>query len=307
VPDRLTGIEVFVRAMAEGGLSAASRSLGISPAMAAKHLDALEARLGVTLVHRTTRRLRLTEAGRRFLDESTRLLEGLAGAEAEASASTVVVEGLLRVAAPVSLGTLNIAPIMPAFSARYPSLTVELGLNDRFVDMMEEGWDVAVRAGQLRDSPLIARKLAPLTAVICASPDYLETFGVPRGIDDLKNHGCLGYTLSTNGGGRIWRFGVQGDIHVAVRGVLYANNGDALVAAAVAGQGLVYGPRFIAAAALADGRLKIVELDVPLIDLGAIYALTHPDRRPAAKTRAWIDYLLEEFPKQRFRLSGATD
>ncbi len=276
----------------------------MSPAMAAKHLDALEARLNVTLVHRTTRKLSLTEAGQRFLDQSTRLLEEIADAEADASASTIVVEGLLRIALPVSLGTLNIAPIMPAFSERYPSLTVELGLNDRFVDLMEEGWDMAVRAGHLRDSPLIVRKLAPVTAVICASPDYLNTHGVPRGVADLKNHACLGYTLSSNGGGKVWRFGLQADIPVPVRGLLYANNGGALVAAAVAGQGLVYGPRFIAAPALREGRLKVVKLDAPLVDLGAIYAVTHPNRRPAAKTRAWIDYLIEEIPKQRFSLSG---
>ncbi|CAN5332936.1 LysR family transcriptional regulator [soil metagenome] len=274
----------------------------MSPAMAAKHMDALEARLAVTLVHRTTRKLSLTEAGRRFLDESTRLLAELADAEAEASASTVAVEGLLRVAAPVSFGVLNIAPIIPAFNDRYPSLTVELGLSDRHVDLMEEGWDVAIRAGRLRDSLLIARKLAPVTAVICASPTYLKAHGVPRKLADLQDHNCLGYTLTATGGGRVWRFGPQGDIDVAVPGVLYADNGDALVAAAIAGQGLVYGPRFIAASALADGRLEIVELDVPLVDLGAVYAVTHPNRRPAAKTRAWIDYLAYEIPKQGHRL-----
>jgi DNA-binding transcriptional LysR family regulator len=302
--DRLTGIEVFVRAMTEGSLSAASRSLEMSPAMATKHLDALEMRLGVTLVHRTTRKLSLTEAGRHFLDESVRLLAQLADAEAEASARTIAVEGLLRVAVPVSFGILNISPILPAFSERYPSVTVELGLSDRFVDLMEEGWDVAVRAGHLKDSLLIARKLAPVTAVICASPDYLKKQGVPKTIADLQSHDCLGYTLSANVGGKVWRFGLEGDIHVPVHGVVYADNGDALVAAAIAGQGLVYGPRFIAAPALAEGRLEIVELNVPLVDLGAIYAVTHPNRRPAAKTRAWIDYLAEEIPKQKFSLSG---
>lgn len=302
--DRLTGIEVFVRAMAEGSLSAAARTLGMSAAMATKHLDALEARLGVTLVHRTTRKLSLTEAGRHFLDDATRLVAELADAEAEASSRTVAVEGVLRVATPVSLGVLHLAPLLPAFCKRHPLLSVELGLNDRRVDLMEEGWDVAIRAGRLQDSPLIARKLTPLTAVICASPDYLKTNGAPRTVADLRHHDCLGYTLSANGGGRVWRFGQEGDIHVPIRGVLLADNGDALVAAAVAGQGIVYGPRFIAADALSDGRLEIVELDVPLVDLGAIYAVTHPNRRPAAKTRAWIDYLAAELPKQRLSLSG---
>ena len=297
--DRLTGIEVFVRAMAQGGLSAAARSLGMSPAMAARHLDALEARLGATLVHRTTRKLSLTEAGRRFVDEATRLLAELADAEAEASASPMVVDGLLRVAVPVSFGVMHVAPIVPAFSALYPALTVELGLNDRYVDLMEEGWDVAIRIGRLADSLLIARKLAPATVVVCASPAYLAARGRPNSVADLKDHDCLGYTLSANAGGRVWSFGPDGDIHVPVRGVLHANNGEALVAAAAAGQGLVYGPRFIAAPALADGRLEVVELDVPMFDLGAVYAVTHANRRPAAKTRAWIDYLAQEIPKQQ--------
>lgn len=304
MPDRLTGIEVFVRAIAVGSLSAAARGLGISATMATKHLDALEARLGVTLVHRTTRKLSLTEAGRHFLDQSARLLAELADAEAEASARTVDVEGLLRVATPVSFGVLNVAPILPKFSQRHPLLTVELGLNDRRVDLMEEGWDVAVRAGRLPDSSLIARKLAPISAVICASPTYLNTYGIPKTVADLQKHLCLGYTLSDNGGGKVWRFGLEGDIYAEVPGVFYADNGDALVAAAVAGQGLVYGPRFIAAPALADGRLKIVELDVSLVDLGAVFAITHPNRRPAAKTRAFIDFLAEEIPKQKFSLSG---
>lgn len=302
--DRLTGIEVFVRAMTDGSLSAAARTLGMSAAMATKHLDALEARLGVTLVHRTTRKLSLTEAGRHFLNEATRLVAELADAEAEASARTVTVEGVLRVATPVSLGVLHVAPLLPGFCQRHPSLAVELGLNDRRVDLMEEGWDVAIRAGRLQGSLLIARKLAPLTAVICASPDYLKTHGAPRTVADLRDHDCLGYTLSVNGGGRVWRFGPEGNIHVPIRGVLLADNGDALVAAAVAGQGLVYGPRFIAANALSEGCLEIVELDVPLVDLGAIYAVTHPNRRPAAKTRAWIDYLAEELPKRQRSLSG---
>jgi DNA-binding transcriptional LysR family regulator len=297
--DRLTGMEVFVRAIGLGGLSGAARSLGISPAMATKHLDALEARLGVTLVYRTTRRLSLTEAGRHFLDEATRILSELSDAEAEASASAIAINGLLRVAAPVSFGVLYLAPLIPAFSRRYPGLSVELGLNDRYVDLMEEGWDVAIRIGRLKDSSLIARKLASASVVICASPAYLEAHGVPRTLADLKQHHCLGYTLSSSGGGKIWSFGKDGDIQVPVHGVLYANNGEALVAAAIAGQGLVYGPRFIAAAAIDDGRLVVVELDTALVDLGAIYAITHPNRRPTAKTRAWIDYMAEEMPRRQ--------
>lgn len=293
--DRLGGLEVFVHAMRHGGLSAAGRDLGISPAMAGKHLDALERRLGVTLVRRTTRKLSLTEPGRQFLGEAERLLTELAEAEAAATANTLAVEGLLRVSTPMSLGVMHLAPLTAAFSNAHPRLTIELGLNDRYVDLVEEEWDVAVRVGRLADSALIARKLAPVSAVVCASPGYLAEHGAPAGLEDLGRHACLGYTLSGAAGGGTWRFGADGDRVVPVRGSLQANNGEALVAAAIAGQGLVYGPRFIAAPALHDGRLVEVSLDAPLYDIGAVYALTHPDRRPALKVRAWITYLADHF------------
>ncbi len=304
MPDRLTGIEVFTTAIRLGGLSAAGRELGMSPAMAARHLDALEQRLGVTLVHRTTRRLALTEAGRHFLDKAEPLLAGLAEAEDAASATNVRIGGLLRVSVPVSFGVLHIAPLAAQFRERHPEVTLELGLNDRYVDLMEEGWDLAIRIGRLADSSLIARKLAPITMVVAASPAYLAARGTPRTVADLRHHDCLGFTLSETGGVRTWSFGVNGEVKIAIRSVLRANNGDALVAAAAAGMGLAYAPRFIAAQALADGRLVSLELDTPVIDPGAIYALTHPDRRPAAKTRAWIDFLAAGMDARRFELSG---
>lgn len=294
MPDRLAGIEVFVRAMRHGGLSAAGRELGISPAMAGKHLDALEQRLGVTLVRRTTRQLFLTEAGRQFLSEAERVLAELAEAEADASANTVSVDGRLRVSVPVSFGVMHIAALVPGFSRQYPKLTIELGLNDRYINLAEEEWDVGIRIGRLPDGNLIARKLAPVSTVVCAAPAYIASHGAPATLDDLARHICLGYTLSTNAG-TTWKFGATGDIVVPVRGSLHANNGDALIAAAVAGLGIVYGPRFIAAPALRDGRLVEISLQAQLFDIGAVYALTHPDRRPTKKARAWIAYLSDCF------------
>jgi DNA-binding transcriptional LysR family regulator len=128
--------------------------------------------------------------------------------------------------------------------------------------------------------------------VVVASPAYLAARGAPHTLSDLGSHDCLGFTLSRTTGTKSWSFGLDGEVKVPVRGGLHANNGEALIAAAIEGQGLVYGPRFIASAALDDGRLVVVDLDIPLIDLGAIYALIHPNRRPAAKTRAWIDFLV---------------
>ena len=289
--DRLTGIEVFVRALRLGGLSAAARDMGMSPAMAAKHLDGLEARLGVTLVNRTTRRLSLTESGEAYLEKAESILADLHEAEAEATARTVAVEGLLRVSAPAAFGVLHIAGLVAEFHRLHPAITIELGLNDRVVDLLEERWDMAIRIGKLADSSLVARKLADVRLNVCASPNYLAERGTPRTLADLADHDCLGYTLSSLAGASGWSFGRDGGVRVPIKGSLRANNGEVLAQAAIAGQGLVYGPRFITAAALADGTLVEITLDAPLMELGAIHAITHAARKPAAKTRAWIDFM----------------
>jgi len=296
VADRLTAMEVFVRAIRLGGLSAAARDLRISPAMAAKHLDALEARLGTTLVHRTTRRLSLTEAGADYLDKVERILLEIGEAEAEASSRSVAIDGLLRVSAPATFGVLHIAPLMSDFHARHPGVTVGFGFSDRYVDLLEERWDVAIRIGRLTASSLVARKIAPMRTVICASPPYLDRRSIPKTLADLVEHDCLGHTIASQSGTSTWSFGRDGEIKVPVRGTMHANNGEALVRAAIAGQGIVYGPRFIAADALSSGALVEVTLDAPPMSLGAVYAITHPTRRPAAKARAWIDFLVERLP-----------
>lgn len=289
--DRLTGIEVFARAVALGSLSAAARDMGMSAAMAAKHLNALEARLGVTLINRTTRRLSLTEAGQTYLEKAEPILAELREAEAEVSARTLAVEGLLRVNAPAAFGVLHLGELIAEFRRLHPAVTVEVGLNDRYVDLLEERWDMAIRIGRLADSNLIARKLAEVRLSICASPGYLAAQGTPAALADLENHDCLGYTLSPVTGTSHWGFGTGGHIRQPVRGSLHANNGEVLVQAAVAGQGLIYSPRFLTSKEVTAGRLVEITLDAPLADLGAIHAITHPARKPAAKTRAWIDFL----------------
>lgn len=289
--DRLTGIEVFVRAAATGGLSAAARDMNMSPAMAAKHLNALEARLGVTLAHRTTRRLSLTEAGIVYLGKAEQILSDLHEAEAEASARTLSVEGLLRVSAPAAFGALHLGGLVAEFHHLHPAVTIELGLNDRYVDLLEERWDMAIRIGRLADSSLMARKLADVRLNICAAPTYLARRGTPRTIEDLVQHDCLGYTLSPLTGASHWAFGSDGGVRQPVQGSLYANNGEVLVQAALAGHGLVYGPRFLTATAVAEERLIEITLDTPFMAIGAIHAITHKSRKPAAKVRAWIDFL----------------
>lgn len=291
--DRVTGMQVFTRVAGLGTLSAAARALGMSQTMATKHMAALEDRLGVKLFHRTTRRLTLTEAGRTYLEAAERILSEIEDADAAAAAETVHVRGTLRLNAPVSFGIREIAPLLPELSRRHPGLTVDLGLNDRYVDLIEEGWDLVIRIGTLADSSMIARRLAPCRMIVCAAPTYITAHGRPRKIADLGRHVCLGYTLSRAVGADKWSFGSDGRATVAIKGSLKANNGDALVAAAIAGQGIIYQPTFHVAHEIAAGLLVPLKLDHDPIELDGIYAVYPADRRPPAKVRATIDFLAE--------------
>ncbi len=294
--DRLTGMEVFVRAIRLGGLSAAGRDLRMSATMAAKHVDALEARIGSPLVHRTTRRLTLTEAGADFFEKAERILLEIRDAEADAAAQAVEISGLLRVSAPATFGVVHIAPLVPAFTALYPDVQLEFGFNDRQVDLLEERWDMAIRIGRLADSSLISRKLLTLRMAVAAAPAYLKKRGAPKRLSDLAQHDCLCRTRLTSTEATTWSFGYDGSIKVLVSGPMQADNGEGLLRAAEAGLGIYYGPRFIAARALQAGTMVELDLESPLSELGSAYALTHPARRPAAKTRAWIEFLMKTLP-----------
>lgn len=293
--DRLKSLEVFAKVATAGSLSSAARALGMSQTMVTKHVAALETRLGVKLFHRTTRRLSITEAGRNYLESSERILAEIEAAEAAVAADRVEPRGLLRLNAPVSFGARQIAPLLPAFAARHPLVNVELAVNDRVVDLAEEGWDLAIRIGNLSSSSLIARRIAPCRTIVCAAPAYLKARGIPRTVASLSEHNCLGYTLSQRTRFDHWVFGVRGDIDVQVTGNLRANNGDALRAAAIAGQGLIYQPTFIVADDLRSGALVALALDQPTAPLGGVYAVYLPDRHPPAKVRAFIDFFATRF------------
>ncbi|MBL4834755.1 MAG: LysR family transcriptional regulator [Pseudomonas sp.] len=295
--DRITSMRVFVQAAGAGSLSAAARHQGISPAMATKHVNALEARLGVKLFHRTTRRLCLTEAGSNYLEACQRILPEIDEAEAVATSQRVKATGLLRINAPLSFGTRFIAPLMPDFSQRHSEVKVELGLSDAQLDLIAGSWDLAIRIGRLADSPLHGRRLGSTWMMVCAAPDYLDRRGVPRTVGDLAQHNCLSYTLSALQDSRQWAFGTLGEVRVPIDGNLLANNGDALLAAAIAGQGIIYQPNFIVADAVDRGELIALELDKPLAELGGIHVLYPPDPRPPAKVRVMIDYLAEVFSR----------
>ena len=293
--DRITSMRVFTRAAAAGSLSAAARHLEMSPAMASKHVDALESRLGVKLFHRSTRRLSLTEAGSNYLEACQRILPDIEEAEASVASQRIEATGLLRLNVPLTFGTRFIAPLMPEFSRRHPAVKVELGLTDSRVDLLDGGWDMAVRIGWLQDSPMQARQLADCPLLVCGAPRYLDARGVPRTVADLGQHNCLGYSLASLAAGKVWPFGRSAEVRVPVSGDLVANNGEALVAAAVGGQGVIYQPQFIVAEALRSGELVALELDQPCVGLGGIHVVYPPDRRPPAKVRVMIDYLVDAF------------
>lgn len=293
--DRVTSMQVFVEAASAGSLSKAARQLGMSPAMATKHVNALERRLGVKLFHRTTRRLTLTGAGSDYLEACQRILPDIEEAETTATSQGLKAAGLLRMNVPLSFGSRFVAPLMPEFGRRHPEVTVELGLSDAQVDLIADRWDLAIRIGRLVDSPLQARRLGNCAMLVCAAPDYLERCGVPRRVSDLSQHNCLSYSLSGIQNNKEWAFGTNGEFLVPATGNLIANNGDALLAAAVSGQGIIYQPHFIVSEALERGELVVLKLDKPVIELGGIHVLYPPDRRPPAKVRVMIDYLAEAF------------
>jgi DNA-binding transcriptional LysR family regulator len=293
--DRLTSLEVFAKVAAIGSLSGAARAMGRSQTMVTKHLAALEGRLGIRLFHRTTRRLSITEAGRNYLETSERILAEMEAADAAVAAERVEPRGLLRINVPVVFGTRQIAPLLGEFAERYPKVTLELGLNDRLVDLAEEGWDLAIRIGKLSDSSMVARRLAPNRLVVCAAPAYLARHGKPHSVADLASHNCLGYTLSQQASAAEWLFGAEGEIRVQVNGNLRANNGDALRAATLSGLGLARQPTFIIADDLRAGTLVALPLDQPQVQSSAVHAVYLPDRRPPAKVRAFIDFLAARF------------
>lgn len=291
--DRFTSMRVFSQSATLGSLSAAGRALHMSPAMATKHVDALEARLGIKLLHRSTRRLTLTDAGSRYLEACQAIVQDVEEAESEVFAQRVEAVGRVRMNVPLSFGVRFIAPLLPDFSRRYPRVDVELGLSDAKQDLMKDGWDLAIRIGHSAESSLQARRLGDCALLVCAAPSYLEQTGVPQRVTDLTAHQCLSYTLSPIQGGGYWCFGREGDIRVPVKSPLKANNGDALLAAAIAGQGVIYQPDFIVGEVLESGALVALELDKPTVDIGGLQMLSPPDRRPPAKVRAMMDYLQE--------------
>jgi DNA-binding transcriptional LysR family regulator len=292
--DRLAAMQAFVRVAELRSFSEAARRLNSSKSVVSRQVSALEAELGARLFHRTTRSLTLTEAGRGYHERCARILADIDEANLSVSQLQAAPRGRLRVNAPMSFGFLHLAPAIPDFLARYPEVEVDMIMNDRFVDLVDEGFDVAVRIGRLADSSLVARKLAPVRRLVCASPSYLKARGIPASPDDLKDHDCLCYgnmALSDE-----WRFtALDGKPWlVEVRGRLRTNNGDALRAAALKGLGLANLPTFIVGGDLQSGTLVPVLGDYTPQD-SALHAVYPHSRHLSPKVRAFVDFLADRF------------
>jgi len=291
--DSLAAMVSFARVVDEGGFSPAARRLGLSKSAVSKQVARLEDRLGTRLLNRTTRRLSLTEAGARLYERCQRIIAEAEAAEAEAGSLQTEPSGLLRVSVGVSFGQGQLAPLLPRLLERYPGLTLEMVLNDRAVDLVEEGYDVALRIGRLADSPLIARRLATVRMVTAAAPAYLARHGMPVAPRDLREHDCFGYSYLA--GGIAWSFsGPDGVVQHRFRPRVSMNNGDALAAAAAAGLGVVQMPSFILARHLRSGALAEILTDQPPPAI-ALYAVYPPGRPLAAKVRVFIDFAAECF------------
>lgn len=287
--DQFKQISTFVDVVAKGSLSASARSEGIAPAMIGRRLDALEERLGVKLLQRTTRRIALTDEGISFLEDCQRILSELHNAEAAVSERSAKATGHLTISAPAGFGRQHVAPLVPSFLTEHRDVTVSLSLNDRVVDLIGEGIDVAIRIAALSDSSLVGVKLADNRRVVVASPAYLKRHGTPRGLEELLRHNCL--TIGSGGSQRGWTFRQNGkNITIKVAGNMECNDGAVLHDWALSGRGLAWRSMWEVDVAIRNGQLVTVldEFAAPGTDIYAVFAQR---RHLPLRIRAFVDYL----------------
>lgn len=295
--NKLLQMQVLVEVIHSGSFVSAADALGMSKAAVSRHVMDLEARLGVRLLQRTTRRLSLTEEGQIFHVRCKEILARVGEAEDEISTQTGTVSGLLRISAPVSFGVRHLAPLWGSFQKRHPKVTLDITLGDRLVDLIEEGYDLAIRIGRLTSSTLVSRKLATTRMVLCASPGYLKAHGVPRHPHELADHAVLAYSLWSTGDE--WDFeGPEGHVRVRTRPSLTSNSGDTCRAAALDDQGIILQPSFMVEDDLATGKLMTLMPEYRAIELG-IYAVYPTRKYIPAKVRALLDFLSERFSNEK--------
>jgi len=287
----ISAIPVFTAVIEQGSFSKAAEKLGITKSAVSKRIAGLEAQLGVKLLYRTTRKLRLTEAGERYFAYALQALQAAQEAENAATELQRVPKGTLRVSSPMSFGRLHLAPMIPLFLQQYPQINLHMDMSDTWSDVIAEGFDLALRAGDLVDSSLIARKLTPLHSVLCASPGYLAEHSVPKMPQDLIHHNCVLYTYHTVV--NEWEFIKNGEEEtVRISGNYQVNNSEALRESLVQGLGIGRLPTFIAGGDIDAGRLVSVINDY-VMPYKSLYAVFPEKQYMPEKVRVFIDFLVE--------------
>jgi len=292
--DRLTEMEAFATVVDQGGFTDAAKKMGISKSAVSKHVSSLETRLGARLLNHTTRRVSPTEIGLAYYDRARRVLNDAGEADALVTAMQSAPSGLLRVSAATDFGVNHLSPALGGFLHEFPDITVNMVLNNRYVELISEGFDLAVRIGELEDSSLRARKLADTHKMMIASPKYFEEYGRPEKIDDLNEHKLLHY--SNQASGNVWKLTAPSGEKRQVRsaGWLTVNDGQSLLNAAINGLGIAFLPSFLYSDALREGLLEPAIKDLP-VETHGIYAVYPPGRYTQPKVRAFIDFLVEQF------------
>jgi len=284
-------LKLFVRIAATHNISQAGQELALSPAVASAHINKLEDGLGVRLIHRTTRKVSLTEEGDAFLPHAEDVLASVDAARASVGAGNASPSGTLRIAAPASFGRMHLLPALSDFLSRYPNLNIDLKLSDTIVDLVEGGFDIAIRNSQLKDSSLIARQLGPDNRLLCASPEYLAKFGEPDSPEALIDHQCITLMGLEN-----WAFySPRGKINIKAKGRFRTDNGEAVRDACLNGLGITINSTWSVYQHLDQGKLVQILKDFPLVSDTAIWAVYPSSRLLAPKVRAFIDYFSQYF------------
>ncbi len=303
--DQFKQISTFVEIIAKGSLSAAARAEGIAPAMIGRRLDALEERLGVKLLQRSTRKIALTDEGSSFLEHCQRILADLQDAEASVSDRSVRASGHLTISAPAGFGRQHVAPLLPAFLAQHQDVSLSLNLNDRLVDLIGEGVDVAIRIATLTDSNLVGVKLADNQRVVVAAPAYLQRHGTPRSPQDLADHNCL--AMSSEGSQRGWTFRQHGkNLTLKVSGNMVCNDGAVLHDWSLLGYGLAWRSMWEVATEIESGKLCTV-LDDYAAPGNDIYAVFAQRRHLPLRVRAFVDFLRQAYVAPDYWRQGRPD
>ena len=295
--DRLTEMEAFAMVVDQGGFTDAARKLGISKSAVSKHISSLEARLGARLLNRTTRRVSPTEIGLVYYDRARRVLNDAGEADSIVTAMQSAPSGVLRLSIPTDFGTALLTPVLDSFLKGFPEISVNMVLKNRYVELISEGFDMAIRLGELEDSSLRARKITDATQRLVAAPSYFAEHGRPERIDDLASHRLLHY--SNQASANVWKITApSGEVRqVRGSGWLTVNDGQSLLNAAIKGLGIAYLPSYLYHRAMAAGQVEDVIPDLPQTTLG-IYAVYPPGRFTQPKVRAFVDFLMSQFAER---------